>query len=100
MADIKRNQTASATVPADPIPATEKREERKPVSGSFAKPQALQVHFGNVEGLKLKLLEAISLSLQTLCDLADPDGSRRKDILERRMKEEMKADDGRPESQG
>lgn len=81
MGDIKRNNVTS-TPTEQPVVTTE--EVRKPAAGSFVKRESLQVHFGNVEGLKLKLLENISLGIQSLLDLQDPDGSRRKEIQKKR----------------
>ncbi len=81
MGDIKRNNVTS-TPAEQPVVVTE--ESRKPAAGSFVKKDSFQVHFGNVEGLKLKLLENISLGIQTLCDLLDADGSKRLEIQKKR----------------
>jgi hypothetical protein len=83
MGDIKRNKVTSAPENGEQ-PTVTTEETRRPAAGSFVKRESLQVHFGNVEGLKLKLLENISLGIQTLCDLMDPDGSKRKDIQKKR----------------
>ena len=84
MSDIKRNKVDS-TPTAEPVVTSE--VTKTPAAGNFVKRESLQVHFGNVEGLKLKLLENISLGIQALLDLQDPDGSKRKEIQKKR--EEM-----------
>jgi len=79
MSDIKRNNETpkvNTTVPA----VVETHTERKPLPGNSVKKDTMQVHFGNVEGLKLKMLESISLGIQTLCNILDPDGIKRKEI--------------------
>lgn len=83
MSDIKRNHVTSTPEEGEqPVVKTE--EVRRPSAGSFVKKDSFQVHFGNVEGLKLKLLENISLGIQTLCDLLDADGSKRLEIQKKR----------------
>lgn len=83
MSDIKRNKSVPTTETVPPAVVTSEVTQ-KPASGNFVKRESLQVHFGNVEGLKLKLLENISLGIQTLCDLMDADGSKRKEIQKKR----------------
>lgn len=83
MPDIKRNKTTSIAE-QEPQPANDSSVERRPLPGSFVKQERLQVHFGNVEGLKLKLLENISNGIQTLCDLLDETGEKRKAIAKKR----------------
>lgn len=86
MGDIKRNNTEPQDdANQEPIPPTSKRVERKVVQGNFVKDGMTQVHFGNVESLKLKFMENISLALITIVDLMDPDGSKRKEIREKKM---------------
>lgn len=82
MGDIKRNKVSTEPVETPPVVTSE--TERRPVQGNFVKRESLQVHFGNVEGLKLKLLENISLGIQTLCDLLDETGDKRRDIQKKR----------------
>jgi hypothetical protein len=81
MGDIKRNKVDS-TPTAEPIVTSE--VTKAPAAGNFVKRESLQVHFGNVEGLKLKLLENISLGIQVLCDLMDPEGTKRIEIQRKR----------------
>ena len=79
MTDIKRNNETPA--PAGPAHGpVETKVERKPLAGNIAKSENIQVHFGNVEGLKLKLLQNINNGIQTLCDILDPDASIRNKV--------------------
>jgi hypothetical protein len=41
----------------------------------------MQVHFGNVESIKLNLLNDISQGIRTLCHILDPDGTKRAEFL-------------------
>ena len=92
MVDISRNQTKAEDKPdLPPQPATSKRVERKAVTGNFDKTGLTQVHFGNVESLKLKFMENISLALITIVDILDPDGSKRTEIRKKKM-EQLKKD--------
>ena len=79
MTDIKRNNETPA--PAGPTQGpVETKVERKPLAGNIAKSENIQVHFGNVEGLKLKFLQNINNGIQTLCDILDPDASIRNKV--------------------
>lgn len=79
MADIKRNSTTGEPPATQTV--KEGTVERRIVPGATPKPKSMQVHFGNVDALKLRLLDDIAQGIRTLCHLLDPDGKKRAELL-------------------
>lgn len=86
MADIKRNNSTGETPATQTV--KEGTVERRIVPGATPKPKSMQVHFGNVDALKLRLLDEINQGIRTLIHIADPDGKKRADLLNAFQKDE------------
>jgi hypothetical protein len=87
MGDIKRNQTTG--IPPATQTVNEGTEERKIVPGGTPKGKSMQVHFGNVDALKLRLLDEINQGVRTLVHLLDPDGKKRAELLKAFQKDDQ-----------